>query len=89
MNWLRELFFILRNALAIYLILWSASLIWFSFRMVENPSAYQEFLEHIGKAPLGDTLFYGAQKEFLYLTLPLFSISLALGIRLFKVRPDK
>jgi len=89
MSWFKELLLVLRNALAIYVILLSSSLIWFSFRKVENPKAYQEFLEHIEKAPLGGLLFYEAQRQYLYLTLPVFCISLALGLRLVKLRPDK
>jgi hypothetical protein len=86
MKWGREFLFLLRNAFAVYLILWSASLMWFSFRKVENPMAYQEFLEHVAKASGGGLLFHEAQRDFLYLTLPLFSISLALGLRLYKLR---
>jgi len=41
------------------------------------------------KAPLGGLLFYEAQRQYLYLTLPVFCISLALGLRLVKLRPDK
>lgn len=88
MKWGREFLFLFRNALAVYLILWSASLMWFSFQKVENPMVYQNWLEHIAKASIGDLLFYEAQRDFLFLTLPLFSISLSLGLRLFKLRPD-
>jgi len=89
MSWTKEFLFLLRNALAVYLIVWSASLMWFSFQKIENPTVYQKFLEHVAKAPTGGLLFYEAQRDFLYLTLPIFSISLALGLRLFKLPPNR
>jgi len=89
MKWMRELLFILRNALAIYLILFSASVIWTGFLETQSFKTYGESMEYFQK--IGMTTYGAFLKErasFSQITLPIFSVVMALGLRLFKLEPD-
>jgi len=87
-HWLKESLLTVRNAVAIYLILWSVSLLWFNFYKVANLETYQKFIESLLASQIHIS-WLNAQYDFLYLKLPLFSVGLALGLRLFKLRQDK
>jgi hypothetical protein len=90
MKWMRELLFILRNAVAIYLILFSTSVIWTGFLETESFKTYGESVEYRQKIGLTTYGFFLKDRaDFSQITLPIFSVVLALGLRLFKLEPDK
>ena len=90
MKWIREILFVLRNALAIYLILLSASIIRSGFRETESFKTYGESTEYRQKIGLTAYEFFLKDRaNFSQVRLPIFSVFLALGLRLFKLRPDE